>query len=218
MSQILLVRHGQASFGAVDYDNLSELGDEQARVLGVALARRGVRPDLMVCGQMKRHTQTAEAFRKGGGWDLPLEIDPGWNEFDHLQVLTVHAPPESTEAESEQQAFQRWFAGATKRWTAGSDDAAYDEPFSAFAQRVEGALSRLAAQLGPGQTAVVMTSGGPVSWASAHLLGADTDTWLRLNPVCVNTAVTKLVVGSRGVTLVSFNDHSHLNPDLLTYR
>ena len=42
MSTILLVRHGQASFGAADYDNLSPTGHEQSRVLGAALAARGI--------------------------------------------------------------------------------------------------------------------------------------------------------------------------------
>jgi broad specificity phosphatase PhoE len=31
MGQIYLVRHGQASFGSANYDQLSELGHEQAR-------------------------------------------------------------------------------------------------------------------------------------------------------------------------------------------
>ena len=38
MSRILLVRHGQASFGADDYDDLSPTGHEQSRVLGAALS------------------------------------------------------------------------------------------------------------------------------------------------------------------------------------
>ncbi len=44
VSRILLVRHGQASWGADDYDQLSPLGDEQSRVLGAALAARGITP------------------------------------------------------------------------------------------------------------------------------------------------------------------------------
>jgi hypothetical protein len=36
--------------------------------------------------------------------------------------------------------------------------------------------------------------------------------------VTVNTAVTKVAVGRRGTTLVSFNDHSHLDSRLLSCR
>ena len=72
----------------------------------------------------------------------------------------------------------------------------------------------------------MLTSGGPTAWAVATLLGADLERegrvrlWRRLNPVCVNSGVTKVVTGRRGLTLVSFNEHTHLDPkpDLLTYR
>ncbi len=37
MGQIYLVRHGQASFGSADYDQLSTLGAEQAQMLGGSL-------------------------------------------------------------------------------------------------------------------------------------------------------------------------------------
>ncbi len=84
---------------------------------------------------------------------------------------------------------------------------------------MEAALARAVERLGPRGTGVVVTSGGPVSWVAASLLGAGTPVWGRLNPVVVNASVTKVVVGRRGATLVSFNDHSHLEAEaLLSYR
>jgi broad specificity phosphatase PhoE len=218
VSRILLVRHGQASFGADDYDQLSPLGEEQSRVLGTALAARGVVPSVLVAGAMKRHGQTAAAACDAAGWDLEPTIDDGWNEFDHVQVLSVHTPPESDDSVPERVAFQRWFEEATLRWTRGRHDEEYDEPFGAFTDRVHTALDRLAAGLGSGETAVVFTSGGPVAWAAASLLGGGSDLWLRLNPVTVNTGTSLVVVGRRGPTLVSLNDHAHLSPDHVTYR
>jgi broad specificity phosphatase PhoE len=220
MSRVLLVRHGQASFGAADYDQLSDTGAEQSRVLGAALAARGVSPDVVVTGRMKRHAQTAAGVQEGAGWDLPVQVEPGWDEFDHLQVLAVHTPPEGES--QDKAAFQRWFEEATLRWTSGDHDERYDESFSTFSARVSGALDLLVADLPPRGTAVVLTSGGPVAWAAATLLADSQDTrtdlWLRLNPVSVNTGVSTVVVGSRGTTLVTFNAHDHLSPDLLTYR
>jgi broad specificity phosphatase PhoE len=222
VSSILLVRHGQASFGAADYDNLSAVGHEQSRVLGAALAARGVVPDVVVAGEMRRHAQTATGVLEGAGWAADIAVDPGWNEFDHLQVLAVHDRPTTVEGESEKAAFQRWFEEATLRWTSGDHDEAYDESFAAFTSRVEAALGRLVAALPRKGTAVVLTSGGPVAWACATLLAdatdARTDLWLRLNPVSVNTGASTVVCGARGTTLVSFNAHDHLSPDLLTYR
>ncbi|WP_210504113.1 histidine phosphatase family protein [Nocardioides xinjiangensis] len=222
MSRILLVRHGQASFGAADYDDLSPTGHEQSRVLGAALAARGVRADVVVAGEMRRHGQTAAGVLEGAGWASDVEVDPGWNEFDHLQVLSVHDSPSTVDGESERAAFQRWFEEATLRWTSGEHDDAYDESFAAFTARVAAAMDRLVAALPPRGTAVVLSSGGPVAWVAAALLAdsspARTDLWLRLNPVSVNTGTSTVVRGSRGTTLVSFNAHDHLSPDLLTYR
>jgi broad specificity phosphatase PhoE len=218
VSVILLVRHGQASFGAADYDQLSPTGEEQSAILGRALAARGVRPTRIVAGAMKRHAQTANFATEAAGWGLPLEIDAGWDEFDHLQMLAVHTPPETDEASSEKAAFQRWFEEASAKWTGGQHDDEYDEPFGTFTGRVDAALARLGASLAPADTAVVFTSGGPVSWAATSLLDGDAGLWLKLNPVTVNTAVTKIVIGRRGMTLVSLNDHAHLEPDWLTYR
>jgi broad specificity phosphatase PhoE len=223
MSRILLVRHGQASFGADDYDNLSPTGHEQSRVLGAALAARGLTADVVVAGEMKRHAQTAAGLLEGSGWSAGVELDAGWNEFDHLQVLAVHDQPTTVEGESEKVAFQRWFEEATLRWTSGDHDEHYDESFAAFTSRVDAAMARLVETLPAKGTAVVLTSGGPIAWAAAELLAdgppARTDLWLRLNPVSINSGVSTVVCGARGTTLVSFNAHDHLtSPDLLTYR
>lgn len=222
MSLILLVRHGQASFGAADYDDLSPTGHEQSRVLGAALAARGVAPDRVVAGEMRRHAQTASSLLEGAGWSADVAVDAGWNEFDHLQVLGVHDSPEAAEGESEAAAFQRWFEEATRRWTTAGHDEAYDESFGAFTSRVDAALDRLVADLPPKGTAVVLTSGGAIAWVAAALLAssapARTDLWLRLNPVSINTGTSTVVRGRRGTTLVAFNAHDHLSPDLLTYR
>lgn len=218
MSQVLLVRHGQASWGADDYDVLSERGVEQSAVLGAALAARGLEPTVLVAGAMRRHHQTATAAVEAAGWDVEVATDEGWNEFDHLQVLSRHPAPEGVDVMSSPSAFQGWFAGATTRWTGGAHDEDYTEPFATFTARVEAALARAAASVADGGTAVVFTSGGPMGWAAASSLGGDAALWLRLNAVTVNTGVTKLVNGSRGLTLLTVNEHSHLPPASVTYR
>jgi broad specificity phosphatase PhoE len=212
VSVLLLVRHGQASFGADDYDRLSSLGEDQSRLLGAALTDRGIVPARVVRGGMLRHAQTAD----GAGFSH-ADIDPGWDEFDHTQVLS-RATPSTDEAVTERRAFQAWFEEATARWMTGDFDEEYDESFSAFTGRVDAALRRTASGLGSGDTAVVVTSGGAIAAVASALLAGSTDLWQRLNSVTVNTGVTKIVVGSRGMTLVSFNDHVHLEPDRVTYR
>ena len=218
MGVILLVRHGQASWGAADYDVLSEVGHEQAAITGRALAGRGLVPDRVVTGTMRRHRQTAEGAMAAAGWTAEVTTDDGWDEFDHVQMLEVHGAPDGGGETMTRQQFDAWFDAATERWTSGRYDADYDEPFFTFTSRVESALRRTASGLGSGDVAVVFTSGGPISWVAATLLGGGIDMWMRLNPVTINASVAKVVVGARGTTLVSLNDHSHLEPDHLTYR
>jgi len=225
VGQLLLVRHGQASWDSEDYDVLSSTGWEQSRLLGKALAARGIAPDAVVIGGMRRHRETAEACLGEMGVAVAPEVDPGWDEFDHVTMLASHPAPfgerKPTKAE-----FQEWFEAATDRWTGGQYDDEYAESFTGFTSRVGGALRRTTERLRDGGvgTVVVFTSGGPISWSAASLLADEPEVagrlWRRLNPVCVNSGVTRLVTGRRGVTLVTFNGHAHLDgvPDQLTYR
>ena len=64
MGLVLLVRHGQASFGADDYDVLSATGRSQAAVLGQAVA--ALTPDLVVHGSLVRQRDTARLMAEGG--------------------------------------------------------------------------------------------------------------------------------------------------------
>ena len=235
MSVILLVRHGQASFGRADYDVLSDVGERQSRVLGRALAARGIKPDLLVTGAMKRHRSTLDHAVDAGGWDgVTVTVDEGWNEFDHEHVIEVHKPAYRSQTVMKadlartlkpRQAFQQMFEQATARWAGGDHDTEYAESFTAFGSRVEEALRRTASALEPRQTAVVFTSGGPIARVAASILSpapaCTAALWSKLNITTINTAITKIVMGVRGQALVSVNDHSHLEaaePGLITYR
>jgi broad specificity phosphatase PhoE len=243
VSVLLLVRHGQASFGAKNYDALSEVGHEQSRVLGDALRSRGVEPGLVLRGDMVRHEETAEGLLKGLGCQVSCEVDNGWNEFDFQHVVEVHKPlyrnrtlmmADLARTLRPKQAFQEVFEEATRRWTSGEHDEEYDESFPTFQGRVAAALERCRELLAEHRTVVVVSSGGPIAMAVASLLGAEaaglgggsssaTHTaavWGSLNRVAVNTAVTKVISGRRGLTLSTYNEHGHLEGDnrLLTYR
>ncbi len=232
MSVLLLVRHGQASFGKRDYDALSGRGHEQSRILGRALAARGTAPDLIVRGALKRHRETVDGIVEGLGGQAPEVVeDHGWDEFDFAHVMTVHKPlyksrtialldVARTPARERRAKFQAIFEEATSRWTSGEADHEYDESFPAFSARVDAALRRTAERVAAGGTVLVVTSGGPIGLVTSHLLAGDASLWGQLNKVAVNTAVTKVISGRSGLTLSSYNEHSHLEHDrsLVTYR
>lgn len=229
MSILLLVRHGQASFGASDYDALSEVGHEQSRVLGRALAERGVRPGLVVQGGMRRHRETTEGLLAGSGWEVEVATDPGWDEFDHESVIEVHRPAYRDRARmwsdinrtpEPRKAFQALFEEATTRWSSGEHDEEYDESWPAFTDRVSRATGAALEQADAAGTVLVVTSGGPIGLVGSRLLAGDGSLWRPLNRVCVNTGVSKVVSGGMGLSLVAYNGHAHLEHDrrLLTYR
>jgi broad specificity phosphatase PhoE len=220
VSVLLLVRHGQASFGAADYDRLSELGERQSRMVGEALAARGVRPDLIVRGALRRHRQTADAAVSGAGWTGEVLEDPGWDEFDRRTSTGAAVEEEASQQHRTVEEQVRHFEDSVSRWASGEHDADYHESFPAFQARVREALRRTLSRLGPRETGVVFTSGGPVSWVTATLTDGGVPTWRRMADVVVNTSVTKVLAGSRGASLISFNEHSHLEADkaLITYR
>jgi len=212
---ILLVRHGQASFGGADYDVLSPLGEQQARCLGAALAARGVRPALVVSGSMRRQLSSAAALAGAAGWDLEPSVDAGWNEFE----LTGLVPPTSAgQQPRDREAFQDALEVGMHRWAGVVGAPPTGESFADFTGRAEAALRAVVTGQPRGAATVVVTSAGVIGWLGATLLGAGVEQWIRLNRVCVNTGVTTLVAGRRGISLVAFNDHSHLSPPEISYR
>jgi broad specificity phosphatase PhoE len=214
---LLLVRHGQASFGTADYDVLSETGWEQGRLLGAWLRDRGTAPSAVVRGGMRRHRETAEA----ASW-ADAAVDPGWDEFDHLSVVASY--PDAPTGDLDRREFQRVFELATRRWTDGGHDDEYAEPWPAFRARVAASFDAACARAGSGETAIVVTSGGTIAAVCAALVDPAADAaayarlWSRFNTVLVNSSVTRVVVGSTGPRLLTFNEHPHLESRHLTYR
>ena len=217
MPVVLLVRHAQASFGTADYDVLSDRGQEQVAALAESFAQRGIEPSRVVCGSLRRQRDTAAA------WD-GAKVDDRWNEYDDQTVLTHHAQtsvslsrtddgPEITSVE-----FQRLLDIALRGWVAAGATGP-GVPWPDFRAGAVAALDALAHGLGSGETAVAVTSGGVIAALAAHVLGLADDAFVALNRVTVNTGVTRIVIGRQGRSLVTFNEHTHLEAGhLVTYR
>jgi broad specificity phosphatase PhoE len=223
MGLVLLVRHGQASFGADDYDVLSETGIEQSRVLGRSLAAAGIGPGAVVHGAMRRQRDTAVAMAEAAGWSVAPEVDEGWNEFDHIAVVARAAEDDNrlSGPTPDRRVFQEVFEMATARWASGAYDDDYDEPWTGFVGRVRAALDRAAERDG---VTVVSSSGGPIAAACSMLVDRDASPtelgrlWAAYNTVIANTSVSRVIEGSTGRRLLTFNEHSHLPRHLVTYR
>ncbi|MEW6167082.1 MAG: histidine phosphatase family protein [Pseudomonadota bacterium] len=230
MGAIYLIRHGQASFGTGNYDRLSETGFEQARVLGESLRTRVPAADLVICGNMRRHCETARTALDAMGRPAQWEEDGGWAEYDHVAVLRAFKPAWADQARltaelmalpDPRRAFQEAFEQAIARWVGGQHNDDYPESWSGFCTRIEQALNRLHQRLGKSQTALVFTSGGPITAVVQRLLRLGDERTFRLNWTLANAALTKLIYSSRGLYLSTLNDHAHFegaHAHLITYR
>src|SRR4051812_40549291 len=142
MGVLMLVRHGQASFGTDDYDVLSSRGVRQSRKVAEILAGYGVAPTSLIHGGMRRQRETAEEMLTGApSWALPLEVDERWRELDHLAVMNAYPTLSPGDREllrrggMELRAFHQLYTSATARWTSGAYDDDYPESFADFIGR-----------------------------------------------------------------------------------
>ena len=87
MTIIHLVRHGQASFGKEDYDNLSEIGVKQAFLLGQYFKTLNLKFDKIFVGTLKRQIQTYKQIIKSYDTSIEHESTPLLNEYDVKSVL-----------------------------------------------------------------------------------------------------------------------------------
>ncbi|MEO8749595.1 histidine phosphatase family protein [Dermatophilaceae bacterium Sec6.4] len=224
---VFLVRHGQASFGKADYDQLSPTGHQQARALGESLRRRGWAPDRIVCGTMKRHRQSVAEILVGAQLDdtqshdtaeLEIDYDPAWNEMDHVEVITGFRPAyrnmlvmkaDMVRTLRPRAAFEDMFLQAITRWAGGEHDEDYAETFEGFTTRVSGALESLVGA--DGERTLVVSSIGVIAWLVTGLLGGQPEpTWRELSMAGFNTGVTRLQIDKTGPHLLTFNEISHL--------
>jgi len=217
MRELLLIRHGQASFHAEDYDQLSPLGVQQSSLLGAWFAECGQQPDLVAMGPRVRHRDTAMPCLDAAGVAASPITLPGLDEVDHLELLARLRPelaaPGALRAAMTQEAdpyrsFQRLFVDAIQRWTSGEHDADYSRSWSSFRHGVLDALQQLMDSRA--DTIWAFTSGGPIAVVAAALLDAPQAKTFDLSWSLVNTGVTRLRLGSRGASLVSYNAWPHL--------
>lgn len=235
MGQIYLVRHGQASFGSADYDQLSPVGLEQARLLGEWFAHGNQQFQQVVTGDMKRHRQTADAcigaLPKRTRTETDWQTDAGFNEYDHHEVMIRYRPdfaePNAVkrflaETENGKRVFQQIFQASMTRWMSGEHDADYNETWPAFRERCVASLKRLVDAAAPSQNIIVFTSGGTIATLCQHVLGLQDAQMAELNWSLVNCAVTKLFYQPDRIVLSYLNNFAHLEwlgeANAVTYR
>jgi broad specificity phosphatase PhoE len=239
MSNLFLVRHGQASFLEDNYDKLSLRGEAQSRMLGQYWVKHAITFDQVFSGPRTRQRDTAhlagEAYRTAGlPWPEPTIID-GFDEFNAEAVMqqalpillegdshvrNLHAEFEKAESQAERfKAFQRVFEVIVGRWAGGALPLPGIQPWSAFCDRVQEAITQITSQSSANANIVVFSSGGPNGVAMQRALNLGTDATLRTAWMTVNSAYSQYIFSGARFTLASYNAYPHITDrEFLTYR
>ena len=229
MTTLLLIRHGQASLGAADYDVLSPLGILQAQRLGEHLADMIDPPDLIVSGPRRRQRDTASllvAAARARGAEFPdAELRPEFAEYPALELVQGHLqrlgaedpelaahtrdilehPPGSRE---HRRAFEGVFQRMMRHWHDERAQSPDLETSAAFQARVQRGLEPLLADRG--RTILVVTSAGPCGVGLRMSLDLDPWAALQASFVVRNSAITELQARGGPPSLTMFNALPHL--------
>lgn len=213
MPRILLVRHGQASFGKSNYDQLSECGVRQSQLLGEHLREIAHQPADMMSGTLQRHMQTADAISRGLDKEVERALNPDWNEFDFEQIagayLSRHPDERPSEVHKDPRQFFALLRKALLAWAHDEVEAPGLETWQAFEQRIERALGKTTEGDEQG-TRLVISSGGAISMAIGLILGLKPENVISLNLQTRNTGVSELYFKRNTIHLSSFNGVPHL--------
>jgi broad specificity phosphatase PhoE len=211
MGNLYLVRHGQASFGAADYDNLSELGHKQSVRLGEYFASKGLTFDAVLTGTLKRHAQTWAGIAKGAGFDLKPLLWPGLNEYDSDAVIkTIHPTPlEKPDSPEMYRHHFRLLRDALTQWMNGVVSPHGMPHYNDFVKGITSALDHV--RHNHSGNVLIVSSGGPISTAVGHLLGTTPETTIELNFRIRNSSVTEFAFTPKRHMLVTYNTLPHLD-------
>ena len=221
MGNLYLVRHGQASFGAADYDNLSALGHRQSVRLGEYFAGKGLQFEAVITGTLKRHAQTWAGIARGAGHTHQALEWPGLNEYDSEAVIkAIHpAPLEKPDTPEMYRHHFRLLRDGLTQWMNGVVTPQGMPAYNDFVHGVTSALDHV--RKSHAGNVLIVSSGGPISTAVGHILGTTPETTIELNLRIRNSSVTELAYTPKRHMLVTYNTLPHLDDaayaDWVTY-
>jgi broad specificity phosphatase PhoE len=235
MSAIYLIRHGQASFGAKNYDKLSDLGRRQASAVGEYLRDCGIFFDAVYSGDLSRQRETASLALASQPGEVPHFIDPRLNEIQNdeqlkfllpevvklhpaIQVLVEKGLHSSKD-------YQKVIDAVFNYWVTPACNDPRIQSWADFSSGARMALAEIIQTHGGGKTVGVFTSGGTLATIVAQVLGLGGEQTYQFYEPVFNCSVTQLFYSINRISLSYFNDCSFLRvmgqqqgENLVTYR
>jgi len=220
MSTLILMRHGQASFGAARYDALSELGQSQARATGLWLRNHGLQPNVVLHGPRQRQADTAALLLSESGFDISSHQHTALDEFAEGEEIFSAAEQllgrsMTLDAGRSRPDVLRDYDAACRAWANGEVSIPGRLSLKDFRAQLSDWLSaHTRAQQASGQTELVVTSAGSIAALTCEVMGLPDSSWYSLLRVIRNASLTEVLYSKGKVSLLSFNGVNHLPPQL----
>jgi broad specificity phosphatase PhoE len=216
MTTIYLIRHGQASVGAENYDVLSAIGETQAKILGEHLAGTHISFDAVYSGKLKRQIDTATLAT--GDFGVPLRTRPEFNEYHHRQIFNKYLPSLAATDNEVSAAMAEGMKGIMTQsvfnklmmaWVEDTDSSGDIETWQQFNQRIADGIDYIIDTY-PDKTIAVFTSGGVITSIFRHMFSLPPQKTFEMNWNINNAGITSIKHRSDGLSLREYNNISHL--------
>jgi len=215
MTNVYLVRHGQASAGTDNYDRLSHIGIKQAELLGEIWKASGFQVDAAFHGSLQRQQHTAELALAGIGHSKKTTTLEGLNEYDHHTVDTLYGNG-MTSAGSDALQFDQ-YVQIMSGWKNAPDtdetqswDAFSNQGWNDIQAAVDNYIEKEGMESGKDANLVFFTSGGIIATVLMQVLSLSFESTMQALWQTRNASVTNLLFNKDGVALVDYNAIAHL--------
>lgn len=241
MSRLLFIRHAQASFFSDNYDQLSEKGFVQARLLGEHFVAEKIHFDKVYVGPLLRQKQTLEevrkAYRKAGlafpkedlvlpelsehlGSTVMRELMPFFKQHD--PIFQAFDPTVDREPTEQVRHFLKAFHHFLKLWATdqlGMEHPPHIENWKEFRERVNTGMKKLMEGSKEGQTIAAFSSAGAVSASMGFVTDMNNEQKVvELGGQVRNSSISEYLFSGGRINLHAFNRTPHLkDPELITH-
>jgi broad specificity phosphatase PhoE len=235
MAHLVVIRHGQASFGSANYDQLSPLGQLQADTTGAYFAALGQQFDYAVSGSLSRQQETGERVLSALAAPPTLRIDPRFNEINNDEQIEHLLPRLVAQDEALAQVvakglkdsknYQKVIDAVFNLWVSEQYADAPIQSWSHYRNAVHAALQEVMERAASGSSSVIFTSGGTIATIMGLVLQVSASGFYAFYEPVFNCSITRFIFSGPRISLSAFNERSHLDllgtqsdQRLVTYR
>jgi broad specificity phosphatase PhoE len=221
MTIIHLVRHGQASFGKEDYDNLSEIGLKQAFLLGQHFKALNLNFDKIFVGTLKRQIQTYKQIIKSYDTSIEHESSDLLNEYDVKSVLMgfVNGRSLTKDELQDKKTHFNLLRNAVTAWSENKVFHGVNETWKEFDERAQKFLNII--NKNKSKSILVVSSGGTISMILKQILSLPSSQFVNFHFQIFNSSYSQIKINEFGMSLSLFNSIAHLDhrkdSNLITY-